>query len=312
VDGLLVIDKPAGPTSHDVVAAMRRVLGERRVGHTGTLDPAATGILTLVLGRATRLAKFLSDSRKTYDATVTLGAATDTADAAGVRIGAPYAGPWPSRATVDRALDAFRGVFVQQPPAYSAKKIAGRRSYALARRAATSTAATTPVPQPVAVTTHRLELVAIEGDTVRLLVECSAGFYVRALAHDLGERLGTGAHLTGLRRTRSGDYSLADAIGLDEAVRDPDAAAQRVIPLAGMLASMPAVVLTDEGLRLVTVGRDIGPHAVRESRFPNRPDSLTPNPQSPFSVRLVGPMGNLVGIAEPTPSGVLHPSVVLV
>ncbi len=135
MDGLLVVDKPAGPTSHEVVARVRRALGERRIGHTGTLDPAATGVLPLVLGRATRLARFLSSSEKSYDAVLRLGVATDTNDAQGTPAGAPYQGPLPSREAIDRALDRFRGAFLQQPPAYSAKKIDGERSYRLARAA---------------------------------------------------------------------------------------------------------------------------------------------------------------------------------
>jgi tRNA pseudouridine55 synthase len=124
MDGLLVVDKPAGPTSHEVVARVRRALGERRIGHTGTLDPAATGVLPLVLGRATRLARFLSASDKSYEAIVRLGVATDTCDAEGTAAGPRYEGAMPSREAVDRALDQFRGTFLQQPPAYSANKIA--------------------------------------------------------------------------------------------------------------------------------------------------------------------------------------------
>src|SRR5258708_20637886 len=133
MDGLLVIDKPSGPTSHDVVARMRRVLGEKRIGHTGTLDPLGTGVLPLVLGRATRLARFLSGSDKTYEAVITLGVATDTADSHGTAVGAPHEGPLPAVRDVERALDAFRGSFLQQPPASSPQKIAGVRSYELAR-----------------------------------------------------------------------------------------------------------------------------------------------------------------------------------
>src|SRR5438128_3508871 len=126
MDGLLIVDKPAGPTSHDVVARVRRRLRERRVGHTGTLDPAASGVLPLVLGRATRLARFLSASDKTYEAEIRLGAATDTYDALGVVSGPMHQGPWPAREQIERALDAFRGSFLQSPPAFSAKKIGGR------------------------------------------------------------------------------------------------------------------------------------------------------------------------------------------
>ena len=203
MDGLLVIDKPSGPTSHEVVARVRRALGERRIGHTGTLDPAATGVLPLVLGRATRLARFLSASDKSYEAVVRLGVATDTYDGAGTPAGPSYQGALPSREAIDRALDAFRGTFLQQPPAYSAKKIDGRRSYSLARAAARSagdgiersSTGAGALPTPVSVTTHSIVLVSVEGDRVTLNVSCSAGFYVRALAHDLGVRLGIGAHL---------------------------------------------------------------------------------------------------------------------
>src|SRR5437867_3916489 len=152
MDGLLLVDKPAGPTSHDVVARMRRVLRERRIGHTGTLDPAATGLLPLVVGRATRLARFVSGSDKTYDAAIRIGVSTATGDAHGDPVAAAYAGQLPSRETIDRALDAFRGTYPQRPPAFSAKKIAGQRSYQLARRPSVAGDNLPPRPiQPAAV-----------------------------------------------------------------------------------------------------------------------------------------------------------------
>ncbi len=135
MDGLLLIDKPAGPTSHDVVARMRRALGEKRIGHTGTLDPAATGVLALVLGRATRLAQFLSASDKSYDAVVRLGFSTDTATRKGAPTGSLVEGPFPSREAIDAALDAFRGTFMQQPPASPRRRSTGKRSHTLARGA---------------------------------------------------------------------------------------------------------------------------------------------------------------------------------
>src|SRR4051794_7688142 len=146
MDGLLVVDKPAGPTSHDVVARMRRALREKRIGHTGTLDPMATGVLLLVIGKATRLAKFLTASDKSYDAVVRFGFATDTGDALGQPITAVSDRAMPSRDAIDAALDGFRGTFLQQPPAFSAKKIAGRRSYALARGRAAGPLLRTPGP----------------------------------------------------------------------------------------------------------------------------------------------------------------------
>lgn len=306
MDGLLVIDKPAGPTSHDVVARMRRVLGERRIGHTGTLDPAATGVLPLVIGRATRLARFMSASDKSYLATIRLGVRTDTADAEGRSIGESYQGAMPSRDGVEAALDAFRGSFVQQPPAFSAKRIGGQRSYKLARAAAGRHARTRTrssdhpavsptLPAPVTVTVHALHLIAVEGDIVVLAVRCSAGFYVRSLARDLGETLGTGAHLAGLRRTRSGDVGLDRAIRLDQAEDDPARAAAAVIPLARMLPGLPSVVLTEEGVRDAVHGRELHAPVALEGW-----------------ARLIGPTGDLVGIGVPGEApGSLHAAVVL-
>src|SRR5688572_19866764 len=258
MDGLLVLDKPRGPTSHEAVARVRRALGERRIGHTGTLDAPATGVLPLVLGRATRLARFLSASDKSYEAVVRLGVATDTQDGTGIPSGPSYQGALPSREVIDRALDAFRGTFVQQPPAYSAKKIDGQRSYSLARAAARSIVdgsqlfsagagapthggGGSPLPTPVSVTAHSIILVSVEGDRVTLNVNCSAGFYIRALAHDLGAWLGTGAHLLTLRRTRSGDATIDDALRLDAIEREPALAIRAVVPLSGMLPGLSSV-----------------------------------------------------------------------
>ena len=323
MDGLLVVDKPSGPTSHDVVARLRRVLGERRVGHTGTLDPLATGVLALVVGRATRLARFLSTSDKSYEAVIRLGVSTDTADAVGAPIGSPFAGSLPSRDAIDRALDAFRGTFRQQPPAFSAKKIGGKRSHKLARARQRSDRQSDgesdrqsdresdrqsdrqsdgALPAPANVTIHRLEVVGVEADRLTLTVDCSAGFYVRSLAHDLGQMLGTGAHLERLRRTRSGEFTLAGAIELAAAEQDHDRARASVVPLACMLPELRAVVLTLDGVRHAIQGRDLAPRDA-VSGFA-APDSGL--------VRLVDSTGALVGIAEAarTP-GLLHPFVVL-
>jgi tRNA pseudouridine55 synthase len=298
MDGLLIVDKPAGPSSHDVVARVRRALGERRIGHTGTLDPAATGVLPLVLGRATRLARFLSAGDKTYEAVVFLGVATDTNDAEGRAAGPSHQGALPSREVIDRALDAFRGTFLQQPPVYSAKKIDGQRSYRLARHGR----GRSPLPVPVAVTTRSLDLIAYDGDRVTLRVDCSAGFYVRALAHDLGELLGVGAHLFSLRRTRSGDVTLDQALALDAIERDPASGIRAVVPLSRMLQGLSSVSLTSEGVRHALHGRDVGPDDTEKGV----------GPPYPFFVRLIDSAGELVGIASPVEaSGLLHPAVVL-
>ena len=319
MDGLLIIDKPSGPTSHDVVARMRRVLREKRIGHTGTLDPMATGVLLLVLGKATRLATFLSASDKSYDAVVRLGFATDTADALGRPLGPVSESPIPSREAIDAALEGFRGTFMQQPPAFSAKKIDGQRSHTLARARArgadddwaAADARLTPrategadppaLPAPASVTAHAIRVVSVDGDRVTLQVDCSAGFYIRSLAHDLGERLGIGAHLAALRRTRTGDFTIGQAVDLDTAEREPQRAAAAVVPLAEMLPRLTSVVLTAEGVNRAVHGRDLGPgHAV--GGFAVREQ-----------VRLMDPGGGLVGIARPSATpGLLHPFVVLV
>ena len=307
VDGLIVIDKPSGPSSHDVVARMRRVLGERRVGHTGTLDPMATGVLPLVVGRATRLARFMNAGGKSYEAVVRLGVSTDTADAQGEPVGAAFSGALPSRDTIDRALDAFRGTFLQQPPAFSAKKIGGERSYKLAR----ATHGRGRLPEATQVTAFQLNLVGFEGDLVTLALECSSGFYVRSLAHDLGQALGTGAHLAALRRTRSGNATLAGAIPLEAAEADRARARAAVLPLPAMLLELRAVALTPEGVRHALQGRDLGPRDLGLGIWDSEDKSRIPNPESLY-VRMLDSAGALVGIAEPSKTpGLLHPSVVL-
>ena len=342
LDGLLVIDKPAGPTSHDVVSRMRRTLGERRIGHTGTLDPMATGVLPLVIGKATRLAQFLSAADKSYEAVVRLGFATTTADAEGEPIAARFEGTLPAREAIERALDSFRGTFLQQPPAFSAKKIGGKRSYAIARgrdggdgqernselgiknseRVAGSEDAAGSefripdsefrrpplLPSAARVTVSRLDIMAIDADTVTVSLDCSAGFYIRSLAHDLGVALGTGAHLAALRRTRSGRFTEADALPLAVAERDRDATASRIVPLSQMLPELPCAVLTDEGVRRAIQGVDIRP-SDREIAA-DADDVWLGNGAR---VRLLNSSGELIGIAEPARSERhLHASVVLV
>jgi len=335
MDGLLVIDKPVGPSSHDIVARARRALGETRIGHTGTLDPGASGVLPLVIGKATRLARFLSASDKSYDAVIQLGWSTDTGDGHGAIVGDRYDGLLPARDAIEDALGSFRGCFLQQPPVYSAKKIDGQRSYRLARAAAArrtprassitaSSAAVTDTPPPdtprqpapVAVTAHSLVILSVEAGRVVLRVECSAGFYVRSLAHDLGERLGTGGHLVGLRRTRSGDYGLTEAIPIDAIERDRDAAVAGFVPLAMMLPRLPSVVLTAEGLTRARHGRELATSDRVSSSLPaDVADSVDTRGlhEADRWIRLLAPDGELVGLARPLAgSAILHPSVVLI
>jgi len=301
MDGLLVVDKPVGPTSHDVVARLRRTLGERRIGHTGTLDPSASGVLALVLGRATRLARFVAAGEKRYTATIRLGVETDTYDAEGrvVALTETAGVELPSLDVIEAALDAFRGTFEQRPPAYSAKKIGGRRSYELARAAADRDAA---APKAAVVTAYSVVVLGREGETVTLDIVCSPGFYVRSLAHDLGERLGIGAHVVKLRRTRSGDLDVAAAVPLATLESDSATARASVVPLASMLPSLAAAALTAEGVRHAVQGRPLQPEDVAERR--GAPGT---------NIRLFNPGGELVGIAaDRDGTGLLHPCVILV
>ncbi len=212
-EGLLNIDKPAGMTSHDVVAQVRRVTRVRRVGHAGTLDPIATGVLLVGVGQATRLLEYLVGQPKTYEARLRLGQATSTYDTEGEVVAErPYTHV--TLALLNDALPAFRGQIEQQPPIYSAIKKDGQPLYKLARQGIE-----VEVP-PRQVTIYALELLACDAPTVDLRVTCSAGTYIRSLAHDLGESLGCGAHLAGLRRTAIGDFGVETAVPLPDLTLD--------------------------------------------------------------------------------------------
>jgi tRNA pseudouridine55 synthase len=291
--GVLVVHKPVGPSSHDVVAVARRSLGISRIGHTGTLDPQASGVLPLVLGQATRLAQHLTASDKEYEATVRFGVVTDTCDASGVVI--ESSGEVPEPADLEAALPRFRGTFEQTPPAYSAKMIGGDRSYVHAR-------AGKPLRSPaVTVTTHLVELLAFEPPLARLRVRCSAGFYVRSLAHDLGEALGTGAILEHLVRTEAAGFRLTEAVAFETLVRETRPELRRlVLAMETLLTELPAVSLTEEGLTWARQGRDLGPAQVQ----------ALPAPPPPLA-RLFGPDARLIGLAQPSKThGLLHPSVI--
>ncbi|MDQ3548520.1 MAG: tRNA pseudouridine(55) synthase TruB, partial [Chloroflexota bacterium] len=210
LNGLLVIDKPAGMTSHDVVGRVRRLVGMKRVGHGGTLDPFATGILVVAVGRATRMLQYVQDNQKGYRAHVVLGAATDTADVDGVVTQTGERDDWPDRAEVDRVVKTFVGEIEQVPPVYSAIKVGGRKLYEMAR-------AGEHVDVPTrTVTIHAIEIVSCEPPDLVLDMRCGKGTYVRSIARDIGELLGTEAYCHGLRRTNSGPFCLADAWTLDD------------------------------------------------------------------------------------------------
>lgn len=208
MDGIFNIDKSEGMTSHDVVAKVRRIIKQKRVGHAGTLDPMATGVLPVVVGRATRLVEYLAEADKAYRALVRLGATSDTYDREGVIT--QTAGPlMPSRDEVEQALEGFRGAIEQVPPMHSALKVGGKKLYELARQGVEVER------QARNVTISRLEVEAYKPPHLQLFVECSKGTYIRSLAFDLGEKLGTGALLDGLVRTRVGGFTIEDATTLE-------------------------------------------------------------------------------------------------
>ncbi len=262
MDGILVVAKPAGPTSHDIVALVRRLAETRRVGHGGTLDPFATGVLPIFLGRATRLVEYHLGDRKAYRATICFGASSTTDDLDGELT--PSAGPGPDRASVEAALAAFRGPIVQVPPAYSAIKLGGRRAYAMAR------AGETPELAPREVTIDRFDLVDWDGsDPDRPLaiveVDCSAGTYVRSLARDLGRAVASSAYLGTLQRTASGGFGLGQAHSLEairEAVADgPAGLAALLLPIDSGLDRFPRVVLSETEIAAVGRGQFVRPAA---------------------------------------------------
>lgn len=206
--GVLNIDKPAQWTSHDVVAKVRHITGIRQVGHAGTLDPMATGVLVLGLGRATRLLEYLVGQPKTYLAGIRLGVATDTYDATGKPVSQSDI-PALSREDLEAVLQAFRGDIMQRPPPYSAIKRDGQRLYRLARQGETVEV------EPRPVTVYDFDLLAYDGKVLQAQITCSAGTYIRSLAHDLGQALGCGAHLSSLRRLAVGSFRIEDAVTLD-------------------------------------------------------------------------------------------------
>ena len=264
MDGVLVIDKPAGLTSHDVVARARHILHERRIGHTGTLDPFATGVLVVLLGKATRLAQFLSGVDKEYEAIIRLGYSTDTGD----RTGNPISGPEDSKKAwseqeIEEALGSLRGDIDQIPPMYSAKKVEGKKLYELARRGESVER------QPIRVCIHEFEPIRLDGQMIKdnldgtfdfhARVSCSSGTYVRTLAEDFGKRLYVGAHLAELRRTRVGDLRIDQAITLDQLTVHfaEESLGPVLLPLNAALSRLPFVHLTAEDVRRANHGREV-------------------------------------------------------
>jgi tRNA pseudouridine55 synthase len=287
MDGVLVVAKPAGPTSHDIVALVRRLAASKRVGHGGTLDPFASGVLPLFLGGATRLVEYHLGDPKTYRATICFGASSTTDDLDGEL--SPNGGDAPSREAVEAALPTFVGPQLQRPPAYSAIQIGGRRAYAMAR------AGETPTLSSRAVTVHSLDLVEWdESDPARPIaiveVECSAGTYVRALARDLGAAVGSAAYLCGLVRTASGPFRLGEAVPIDAireaAAKGDEAMRALLLPADAGLDGMASIRLTDAEVADATKGRFVRPEAGVAGAIADTP------------LRLLDPSGRIVGIGR--------------
>jgi tRNA pseudouridine55 synthase len=314
MDGVLIIDKPAGMTSHDVVARVRKIIGERRVGHTGTLDPFATGVLVVLVGRATRLAQYLSGAEKEYEALFRLGYATDTGDITGQRVtSAPdiYAetqrAPNFRREEIEAALAALRGEIEQTPPMYSAKKIAGRKLYELARRGEEVKR------QPVRVTISDFEVIAPDGvlpvpgtdgiHDLKVRVVCSAGTYIRTLAEDFGRRLGVGAHVAALRRTRAGRFTVAEAHPLEELGQliESTSLDSLLISTDAAVSHLPAIHLDAEDVARSLHGVDLRPESAACANWSHGQ-----------AVRLRDGAGGLVAVGNfDEERKVIHPSVVI-
>lgn len=287
-DGLLVVDKPAGPTSHDVVAQVRRLANTRRVGHAGTLDPMATGVLVLGLGRATRLLGYLAAGEKSYAGRIRLGQRTSTDDAWGEVVAQSAGAAGLDEAAVRAAAATLRGELAQVPPAFSAVQVGGRRAYARARAGEHVELA------PRTVVVHRFEVLRVQpvGELldVDVEVDCSAGTYIRALARDLGAALGVGGHLSSLRRTRAGRFDVAQAASLPI----PDGAALPLLPLAAAVAAcFPRRDVDAAQARLVAHG------------------GALPGRGEPGPVGVFGPAGEVLALTEER-DGAARPLVVFV
>lgn len=286
-NGLLVIDKPAGWTSHEVVARVRRIAGERSVGHLGTLDPMATGVLPLVLGKWTRLAQFYLDAEKVYAGTIRFGSATDTYDAEGERTGEVKPVSF-SDADLQVALEGFRGAIRQTPPPFSAKKIQGVPAYKLARKKEEVEL------EPVEVRVHEFEVGAPQEGVSGFRARVGSGTYVRSLAHDLGQRLGCGAHLASLRRTRHAEFDIANAVTLEKleaaaSIQEFLLSARQVLP------KLPTVVGNEEQLMKVRHGNSVN----------------LPEISQALLIKVLGADGELAAIAKRVAGTLFQPKIVL-
>lgn len=293
MDGALVVDKPSGWTSHDVVGKVRRLAGTKKVGHLGTLDPGATGVLPLVMGRATRLAQFYTRNDKVYEGVIHFGYSTDSYDADGQPT-SPARDVVLDRERLDAVLQKFRGPFAQIPPPISAKKIAGRPAYELTRKRQPFDL------KPVDVEVYSLDVVRLEGCEAEVRVHCSAGTYLRSIAHEAGQALGCGAFLKSLRRVASGDFKIEAARTLEQlaALAEAGRFEEAVIPAAQLLPEFPAEMVDPLTAGQIRNGRD----------FRISPFQLHPGGRF---VKAVTSEGQLVAIGEVRLPHLYHPVLVL-
>jgi len=311
LDGILVIDKPSGKTSHDIVETVRRLIGFRQIGHFGTLDPLATGVLVLALGRATRLARFYSGRRKRYTCAIRFGFATDTYDADGEPLSQDSA-PALDAEKLQALAAQFVGKIQQTPPAFSAKKIHGRPAHELARKHK-------PVNlEPVEVEVFEFRLTGVEGSIARFVVECGAGTYIRSLAHDMGQLYGCGAHLAEIARTAVGEFTSDHAVSLEDLVADAKSGkiASRVIRLESLLPDLPrATVLpivekrVRHGAKFNLPLAQIQPGQTTAAQ--GAPTELDSGDWKPSRLRVFNQQGQLIAIAEPVVPRTYQPLVVL-
>lgn len=309
--GALVINKPKGRTSHDVVEAARRILGFRQIGHLGTLDPLGTGVLVLLLGRATRLAQFYTGRRKRYECAVRFGFATDTYDADGSPLG-PDTNPHLEQEVLERLAAELTGRFQQMPPAFSAKKIQGRPAHELARKHK-------PVElKPVEIEVFEFKLLGIEGPLARFSVECAAGTYIRSLAQEMGVRLGCGAHLAEIVRTAVGEFTLDRAISLSDFAQAAESgrAADWIVPLGSLLTDLPRVSVLPFIERRVRHGSRfqiaLSQVQVGRKEIPQgAPAELDSGEWKPSRVRVFNQQDQLIAIAEPVVPRTYQPVLVL-
>jgi tRNA pseudouridine55 synthase len=293
LDGVIIVDKPEGWTSHDVVAKMRGIARTRRIGHLGTLDPIATGVLPLVIERATRLAQFYTRSDKIYEGVLRFGWSTDSYDRAGSPAGEKREVEVDA-AQLETLLEKFRGEIWQTPPPVSAKKIAGKRAYDLARQSVAVEL------EAVKVSIYELTVLSVEGSMVRLRAHCSGGTYVRSLAHDLGQLMGCGAHIEELRRLASAEFELADARTLEQlqSMANDDRLTDALVPASKLLPGMPAVYVDDVTVTQIRHGRNF-------AASPFRSEAASRN------VKAISREGDLVAIGEAVLPNLYHPIVVL-